>query len=99
MKLNHVYTTGDEKLIKTTIIYGKKADDYVYADVACKEKLDKATLLRLCLIGATVCYESAFYPVVAFKANEENGCEDVTFYDAYADSAAAVTLHSSEYTA
>lgn len=99
MKLNHVYTTGDEKLVKNTIIYAKKADNYVYADAACKEKLDKATLRRLCLIGVIVCYESAFYPVVAFKDNTAKGCFDATFYDVYATSAAAVTVHSSEYAA
>lgn len=100
MNLNIVYADSDEKFVKAVIVYAKKNDNYVYADNAKTVKLDKDTLMNLCEKSLlTISYEGAFYPVAAYKSNAAKGCLDVTIYDLLATTAAAVTIHSSEYTA
>ena len=63
------------------------------------KKLDKDTVSRLFLTGLLVNYAGATYPVAALKDNTAKGCVDVIIWNALASTAAAVTLHSSEYTA
>ena len=94
------YANADEKFIKSVIVYAKKGQNYAYADSACTAKIAKDTLLNLCEKGLMiVSYEGAFYPVAAYKTDATKGCLDVTIYDVLATTAAAVTVHSSEYTA
>lgn len=100
MNLNINYADPDEKFIKTITVYAKKGQNYVYADAACTVKIDKDTLMNLCRKSLIiVSYEGAFYPVAAYKLNATKGCLDVTIYDVLATTVAAVTVHSSEYTA
>lgn len=100
MKLNVNYVNADEKFVKTVTVYAKKSDNFIYADAACTQKIDKETMTVLCVKGlAVVSYEKAFYPVAAFKENTTKKCLDVTIYDVLASTAAAVTVHTGEYTA
>lgn len=100
MKLNVNYANADEKFVKTVTVYAKKSDNFIYADSACTAKIDKDTMTELCVKGlAVVSYEKAFYPVAAFKENTTKKCLDVTIYDVLASTAAAVTVHTGEYTA
>lgn len=100
MNLNINYADPDEKFVKTVVVYAKKGQGYVYADAACTAKIDKDTLMNLCKKGLMiVSYEGAFYPVAAYKLNSTKGCLDVVIYDVLASTIAAVTVHSSEYTA
>lgn len=96
--MNKIYSKSEEKHVKNVVIYGKTGDNYVYEDSACTKKLDKDTVSRLFLIGLLVNYAGATYPVAALKDNTAKGCVDVTVWNALASTAAAVTLHSSEYT-
>lgn len=100
MKLTTNYANADQKFLKTVIVYAKKGDNYVYADSGCTVKIDKDTMTELCVKGLVVIsYEKAFYPVAAFKDNTAKKCLDVTIWDALATTAAAVTVHTAEYTA
>lgn len=100
MKLNVNYANADEKFVKTVTVYAKKSDNFIYADAACTQKIDKEMMTELCVKGlAVVSYEKAFYPVAAFKENTTKKCLDVTIYDVLASTAAAVTVHTGEYTA
>lgn len=100
MKLSKNYANADEKFVKTVTVYTKKSDNFIYADAACTQKIDKDTMNELCVKGlALVSYEKAFYPVAAYKENTTKKCLDVTIYDVLASTAAAVTVHTSEYTA
>ncbi len=100
MKLEKNYANADEKFIKTVTVYAKKGDNYIYADAACTQKIDKDTMSELCVKGlAIVSYEKAFYPVAAYKDNATKKCLDVTIYDVLASTVAAVTVHTAEYTA
>ena len=100
MKLVMNYANADQKFLKTVTVYAKKSDNFIYADSACKQKIDKETMTELCVKGlAIVSYEKAFYPIAAFKENTTKKCLDVTIYDVLANSAAAVTVHTGEYTA
>lgn len=97
--MNKIYSKSEEKYVKNVVIYGKTGDNYVYEDSACTKKLDKDTVSRLFLTGLLVNYAGATYPVSVLKDNTAEGCVDVTVWNALASTAAAVTLHSSEYTA
>lgn len=97
--MNKIFANSEEKYVKNVVIYGKASDSYVYEDSACTKKLDKDTVSRLFLTGLLVNYAGATYPVAALKDNTAKGCVDVTIWNALASTAAAVTLHSSEYTA
>lgn len=100
MKLAMNYATPDEKFVKTVTVYAKKGDNFLYADEGCTEKLTKETMTALCMKGlAVISYEKAFYPVAAFKENTAKKCLDVTIWDALAGTAAAVTVHTAEYSA
>ena len=100
MKLVMNYANADQKFLKTVTVYAKKNDNFIYADSACKQKIDKETMTELCVKGlAVVSYEKAFYPIAAFKENTTKKCLDVTIYDVLANTAAAVTVHTGEYTA
>ena len=97
--MNKIFSKSEEKYVKNVVIYGKSGDNYVYEDGACTKKLDKATVSRLFLTGLLVNYGGATYTVTALKDNATKKCVDLTFWDALASTAAAVTLHSSEYKA
>lgn len=97
--MNKIFAKSEEKYVKNVVIYGKASDSYVYEDSACTKKLDKDTVSRLFLTGLLVNYAGATYPAAALKDNTANGGVDVTIWNVLASTAAAVTLHSSEYTA
>ena len=98
--MNIKFNNSDEVYINSVILYAKKSDNYIYEDAACTVKLDKDTVLNLCEKGlALISYEGAVYPVAAYKSNATKKCLDVTIYDVLATTVAAVTVHSSEYTA
>lgn len=98
--MNVKFNNSDEVYINSVILYAKKNDSYIYEDAACTAKLDRDTVLNLCEKGlALISYEGAVYPVAAYKSNTTKKCLDVTIYDILASTAAAVTVHSSEYTA
>lgn len=100
MKLVMNYANADQKFLKTVTVYAKKSDNFIYADSACTQKIDKETMTELCVKSlAVVSYEKAFYPIAAFKENTTKKCLDVTIYDVLANTAAAVTVHTGEYTA
>lgn len=99
--MNTIFGRADEKLVKSNIVYGKKSDNYIYEDAKNTIKLDKDTVLRMCMTDLIiVSYEGAFYKPVCFEDNTEKKCTSITFWDTKADSQpAAVTIHSKEYTA
>lgn len=100
MNFKFNYANSDEKFVKTVVVYAKSGDNYIYADATCSVKINKDTLLNLCEKGMViVSYKGAFYPVAAYKLNTTKNCLDVTIYDVLATTVAAVTVHSSEYTA
>lgn len=95
--MNKVFSNSEEKWVKTVILYAH-SDNYLYTDEAHTEKIDKDTLLDLCLKGVTVMYEEGYYTPVSFK--EESGHLTVTIATAIdASSSASVKLYSSEYSA
>ena len=100
MRLNKNYSRADEQYVKTVTLYGKKSDTYVYADAACTVKIPGVELKNLFVKGlAQIQYEGAIYAPVCVKENTAKKCQDITIWDALATTAAAVTLHSEEYTA
>lgn len=97
MNLNNIYSDSEEKYVKTVILYGH-TDNYVYADAEHTQKIDKDTLLILCLKGVTINYQNAYYTPVFFKEN--SGHLEITIATAIASSAStAVVLNSEEYSA
>ena len=46
MKLTRNYANADEKFVKTVTVYAKKSDNFIYADAACTQKIDKDTMTR-----------------------------------------------------
>lgn len=97
MNLNNIYSDSEEKYVKTVILYGH-TDNYVYADAEHTQKIDKDTLLNLCLKGVTINYQSAYYMPIFFKEN--SGHLEITIATAIASSAStAVVLNSEEYSA
>lgn len=97
--MNKIYSKSEEKYVKNVIVYGKSGDNYLYEDSDCTTKLDRETAYRLFLTGMLVNYAGTIYPVAALKENSAKNCVDVTIWNVTAGTPAAVTLHSSEYTA
>ena len=94
------YANADQKFLKTVTVYAKKNDNFIYADSGCTVKIDQDTMMAHCTKGLAVLpYQKAFSPVAAFKENTTKKCLDVTIYDVRANTAAAVTVHTGEYTA
>ena len=103
-KMDHVYGNAEEKYTKTTILYGKSGDSYLYSDAEGAtgateaKRVDAETLLDLCQKGLIVSYGGVFYNHLYFS--ESSGSVGVTFATAISASAsAATTLYSKEYTA
>lgn len=99
-KMTCIYADAEEKYVKTVVLYGKNSDNYLYTDSACTTKLDKDTLMNLCLKGVTVLYEGAYYVPFTFKDDTSAGATSVTIATVVnTSSSASVTLYSEEYTA
>lgn len=98
MKFTTIYADAEEKYVKSVVLYGKASDNYVYADSACKEKIDKATLMNLLLKGVLVLYGGSYYAPIAFKDNTTNVSLTIATNVA-ATGSSSVTIYSSEYTA
>lgn len=106
-KMNHVYGNAEEKWVKTTVLYGKADDDYLYSDEAsataatAANRIDKDTLLDLLLKGAVISYGGVYYAPLYF--GESSGAVSVTFATTLAASTnltgTVVTLYSSEHAA
>lgn len=98
--MNVIFGRADEKLAKSIIVYGKASDNYIYEDAGCTVKLDKDTVLRMCMTDLViVSYAGTFYKPVCFEENTTKKCASVTIWNTKASAAAAVTIHSKEYTA
>lgn len=98
--MNEIFARANEKFVKSVVIYGKASDNYAYADAEFKTKIDKDSLMNLCMKGfVVISYGAAFYNPVCFKANSAKGCTSITFWNTEVSTAAAVTLNSSEFTA
>lgn len=98
--MNITFSRADEKLAKSIVVYGKASDNYIYEDAAYTVKIDKDTVLRMCMTDLIlVSYGGAFYKPVCFEENATKKCASVTIWNTKATTAAAVTIHSKEYTA
>lgn len=98
--MNKIFADAEEKFVKTVVLYGKSADNYLYTDEDCTEanRVDKDTLMNMCLKGSTICYDETYYTPVSFK--EDSGHVAVTIATNIATSAStSVTLYSKEYSA
>lgn len=98
MKLNKVFADAEEKLLKAVVIYGKESDNYAYADDKFTMKISKKMLLNAAVKGLVVSFNGALFNPVCFK-EDEDGFSEVTIWNTTAETAAAITLHSEEYTA
>ena len=98
MKFTTIYADAEEKYVKSVVLYGKASDNYVYTDSACKEKIDKATLLNLCMKGVLVLYGGSYYAPIAFKDNTTSASLTIATNVASTGST-SVVLNSEEYTA
>lgn len=97
--MSKIFANSEEKFLKSVVLYGKASDNYVYFDDTYANKVDKDTLFNLCNKKlVTVLYGSAYFTPVTFSKNTTKNCTDVTFWNTTATTAAAVTLHSKEYT-
>lgn len=103
-KMDHRYGDAEDKYIKTTVLYGKSGDSYLYSDAASAtasteaNRIDKDTLMNLLLKGVVVSYGGVYYQPLFFS--ESGGSVGVTFATAISASAsAATTLYSAEYSA
>lgn len=98
--MKKIFATSEEKYLKTVTLFGKSGDSYVYADSACTVKVSADELENLFVKGlAQIQYGGATYAPVCIKADASKGGLAITIWDALASAAAAVTLHSEEYTA
>lgn len=93
--MTKIFADAEEKYVKTVVLYGH-SDNYLYADESHTEKIDKSTLLDLCLKGVTVKYESAYYPPVLFKENA-GAIEVVIATSIGSGTSTSVTLYSEEH--
>lgn len=96
--MNKIYANSEEKFVKTVVLYGKNGKNYLYTseDYKDEHRLDKDTLLNLCMNGITILYEKAYYKPVSFK--DETTKTSVTFATKVATGAStSVTLYSKEH--
>lgn len=98
MKFTIVYADAEEKFVKNVVLYGQASDNYVYADAGFTQKIDKATLLNLCMKGVLVLYAGSYYAPIAFKDNTTSVSLTIATNVA-ASGSASVVLNSEEYSA
>lgn len=98
MRFTTIYADAEEKYVKNVVLYGQSSDNYVYADAGYTQKIDKATLLNLCMKGVLVLYGGSYYAPIAFKDNTTNVSLTIATNVA-ATGSSSVTIYSSEYTA
>ena len=98
MKFTNNYADAEEKFVKSVVLYGKASDNYVYTDAAMTQKIDKATLMNLCLKGVLVLYGGAYYAPISFKDNTTSVSLTIATNVASTGSA-SVTIYSEEYSA
>lgn len=96
--MNKIFAESEEKYLKAILVFGKASDSYVYADSEFTTKISKDQLLNAAKKGLVVFYEGAFFNPVCFK-EDAAGFAEVTIWDAKAETPAAITLHSEEYSA
>ena len=94
--MTKIFADAEEKFVKTVALYGH-SDNYLYVDESHAEKIDKDTLLDLCLKGmAVINYESAYYTPVLFKENS-GAIEVVIATSIGTGTSTSVTLYSKEH--
>ena len=98
MKFTTIYADAEEKYVKNVVLYGQGSDNYVYADAGYTQKIDKATLLNLCMKGVLVLYGGSYYAPIAFKDNTTSASLTIATNVA-ASGSASVVLNSEEYSA
>lgn len=98
MKFTNIYADAEEKFVKAVVLYGKASDNYVYADSAMTQKIDKTTLLNLCLKRVLVLYGGVYYAPISFKDNTTSVSLTIATNVA-ASGSASVTIYSEEYSA
>lgn len=104
--LDVIYADSEEKFVKTTVLYGKASDNYLYTSAASAtaateaDRIDKDTLLEICKKGLIVSYGGTFYAPISFKDDTSESATAVTIATAVnASTSTSVTLYSKEYTA
>lgn len=93
--MEHIYAQSEDKWVKTTVLYGKSGDNYLYVDASCtdKKELTKEVVLDILMKGTKVLYGGVYYTPLNFKDNATN--VSVTIGTPSADT----TLYSNEYSA
>lgn len=95
--MNRNFIDANEKYVASVILYAKDTSDgYIYADAACTQTVDRATLLNLCMKGLViVLYKSVYHTPVYFK--DSAGTVTVTIATTIgASSSAILELKSKE---
>ena len=95
--MTKIFADAEEKYLKTTVLYGKASDDYVYGDVGCTQKLSADEMLNALLKGAVVSYAGVYYLPISFE--EDAGVVSVMIATTISASPVTVTLNSKEYAA
>lgn len=78
-KFNRFYGTFDDKLAKTTLVYGDADNGNLFLDKTHKTKLTFDEVLALFLVGMTVVYDNGYYNPVQCK--DSGTTMDVVVYD------------------
>lgn len=96
--MNRIYANSEEKYVKTVVLYGKNGNNYLHTDDSYAEtsRIDKDTLMDLCMKGVKILYNKIYYTPLYFK--DETTKTSVTFATNVASSAStSVTLYSKEH--
>lgn len=96
--MNKIFAESEEKYLKAVLVFGKTSDSYAYADSEFTTKISKDQLLNSAKKGLVVFYKGVFFNPVCFK-EDAAGFAKVTIWDAEAETPAAITLNSKEYSA
>lgn len=95
--MNRNFIDANEKYVASVILYAKESSDgFIYADAACTQNVDRATLLNLCMKGLViVLYKNVYHTPVYFK--DSAGTVTVTIATTIgASSSAILELKSKE---
>lgn len=93
--MNKIYSDSEEKLVKTTIVYGDADEGHLFFEKEHTTKIPKDVLFNLYLKGLTVVYNDEFFKPVSYK--ESAGAGVVSVIGESLETATVYKFHSAEH--
>lgn len=98
--MEKIFADAEDKYVRSAILFGNKADKYLYTDAEFTTKLTKDELFEICSKGALVSYDGAYYRPLTFAHDSTQPCTTVTIVtlDESGVTPTYVVLNSKEFT-